>query len=116
SEAEALRLIEERLEAPLGPLALEGRGPGPALGRPAPMRTLWVGGGRKDKLRPTDLLGALTGEAGGLEGAQIGKIELHDHHCFVAVAAPLAQAAAARLSRGRIKGRRFRAYLLDSPR
>ena len=39
------------------------------------MHTLCIGAGRKDKLRPGDILGALTGDAG-LPGSQVGKIAL----------------------------------------
>ncbi|RAD88011.1 DbpA RNA binding domain-containing protein, partial [Burkholderia multivorans] len=38
-----------------------------------PMETLQILGGRKDKIRPGDVLGALTGDAG-FDGKQIGKI------------------------------------------
>lgn len=74
----------------------------------AAMRTLYISGGRKEKMRPGDILGALTGEAGGLQGTDIGKIEIHDHFSYVAVASPVAQLALERLRNGRIKGRRFR--------
>ena len=72
------------------------------------MQTLRLSGGRKDKLRPGDILGALTGEAGGLAGDDVGKIEIHDHHAFVAVTQSAAQRALERLNQGRIKGKRFR--------
>ena len=74
----------------------------------ASMETLRISGGRKDKVRPGDILGALTGEAGGLDAADVGKIEIHDHHAFVAVSASIAREALGRLQNGRIKGRRFR--------
>jgi len=74
----------------------------------AKMRTIYIGGGRKDKLRPGDILGALTGEAGGLDGTQIGKIEIHDRFAYVAVASAVAQRALSALQNGRIKGRKFR--------
>ncbi|HEX4869384.1 MAG TPA: ATP-dependent RNA helicase DbpA [Moraxellaceae bacterium] len=74
----------------------------PALPR---MVTLNIAGGRKDKLRPGDILGALTGDAG-LAGAQIGKIDIFDQQAFVAV--ERAVAAAAMKGLGRIKGRAFR--------
>ncbi|MDQ2644294.1 MAG: ATP-dependent RNA helicase DbpA [Myxococcota bacterium] len=79
----------------------------------AKMKTLRLSGGRKDKLRPGDILGALTGEAGGLAGSDVGKIEIHDHHAFVAVAQAAASTALKRLNAGRIKGKRFRVTLVD---
>ena len=78
----------------------------------AQMRTLFISGGRKDKLRPGDILGALTGEAGGFEGADVGKIEIHDRFSYVAVSARVAEPAMHRLREGRIKGRKFRIELV----
>jgi ATP-independent RNA helicase DbpA len=74
----------------------------------AAMATLYIGGGRKDKVRPGDILGALTGDAGGLSGKDVGKIEIHDRFSYVAVSANLAETAIERLRNGKIKGRRFR--------
>jgi len=78
----------------------------------AQMRTLMISGGRKDKVRPGDLLGALTGEAGGFSGNDIGKIEIHDRFSYVAIRSDLAEEACYRLQEGRIKGRRFRVQVL----
>lgn len=75
--------------------------------REAPMKTLSIAGGRKDKLRPGDILGALTGPAGGLKGTDIGKIEIHDRFSYVAVSAEVAQRALASLRDGRIKAQKF---------
>ncbi|AKV97825.1 ATP-independent RNA helicase DbpA [Marinobacter sp. DSM 26671] len=71
------------------------------------MKTLCIAGGRKDKVRPGDVLGALTGEAG-LPGKAVGKIDLFDHQCFVAVEKSLAAKALARLESGKVKGRKIR--------
>jgi ATP-independent RNA helicase DbpA len=79
--------------------------------REAPMRTLSISGGRKDKLRPGDILGALTGESGGLEGREVGKIEVHDHITYVAVAKQRAKQAVENLRDGRIKKQKFRIRL-----
>jgi ATP-independent RNA helicase DbpA len=81
--------------------------------RDAAMDTLRLSGGRKDKLRAGDILGALTGEAGGLSGADVGKIEIHDHFSFVAVSKAASQKALVSLRDGRIKGRRFRVALVE---
>ena len=77
------------------------------------MRTLAINGGRKEKVRPGDILGALTGEAGGLDGGKVGKIEVLDHVTFVAVAKAVAPSALQNLRRGKIKGRRFLIHLID---
>ena len=76
------------------------------------METLRLSGGRKDKLRPGDILGALTGEAGGLAGEQIGKIEIHERFAYVAVAKNVSRRALDSLNQGRIKGKRFKAELV----
>ncbi len=78
-----------------------------ALEREAKMATLRISGGRKEKLRPGDILGALTGEAGGLDAGDVGKIEIHDHFAYVAVSKTVSRDAQLSLSSGRIKGRKF---------
>ncbi|MGZ3774267.1 MAG: ATP-dependent RNA helicase DbpA [Pseudobdellovibrionaceae bacterium] len=75
--------------------------------RTASMETLSISGGRKDKLRPGDILGALTGASGGLNGSDIGKIEIHDNYSFVAVSSDIADEAFNKLRNGRIKGQKF---------
>lgn len=76
-----------------------------------PMTTLSIAAGRKDKLRPGDILGALTGEAG-IAGSQVGKIALFDFQAFVAVDRDVAKQALARLQQGKIKGRSLRVRIL----
>ncbi len=78
-----------------------------ALFQGAAMTTLSIGGGRKDKLRPGDILGALTGEAGGLRADEVGKIEILDRIAYVAVAQSVGRHAIECLREGRIKGRKF---------
>jgi ATP-independent RNA helicase DbpA len=69
-----------------------------------PMVTLQILGGRKEKIRPGDVLGALTGEAG-LSKEQVGKIVVTDQHTYVAVARPIAREALRKLSAGKVKGK-----------
>ena len=76
-----------------------------------PMHTLCIGAGRKEKLRPGDILGALTGDAG-IPGDQVGKIALFDYQALVAVQRDVARQALKRLSEGKIKGRTLRVRLL----
>ncbi len=73
------------------------------------METIMISGGRKDKVRKGDILGALTGEAGGLSSKEIGKIEIQDKLSYVAVSQGVISDAVSRLNAGRIKGKRFRA-------
>lgn len=72
-----------------------------------PMVTLFVNAGRKDKIRPGDLLGALTAD-GGLPGKRIGKINIFDKIAYVAVEQAVAKQALNILGDGKIKGRKFR--------
>lgn len=72
-----------------------------------PMVTLSINGGRKDKLRAGDILGALTSGTG-LAGKKIGKIDISDSVSYVAVEYPVSKQALKILSEGKIKGRKFR--------
>ncbi|CAM5412277.1 ATP-dependent RNA helicase DbpA [Rhodanobacter lindaniclasticus] len=77
----------------------------------APMKTLVIDAGRQDKLRPGDILGALTGDAG-LNAKDIGKIDVFVTRAYVAITRTLANKALERLRAGRIKGRNFRVRAL----
>jgi len=72
-----------------------------------PMVTLRISGGRKNKVRAGDILGALTANTN-LPGKQIGKIDISDYHAHVAVERPVAKQALKILAEGKIKGHRFR--------
>ncbi|WP_267285401.1 ATP-dependent RNA helicase DbpA [Pseudomonas oryziphila] len=87
---------------------LKNKGGEPLL--PA-MTTLCIGAGRKDKLRPGDILGALTGDAG-LPGKQVGKIAIFDFVAFVAVERAVAKQAMQRLNSGKIKGRALKVRII----
>jgi ATP-independent RNA helicase DbpA len=78
-------------------------------GRPAapPMVSIRIDGGRKNKLRPGDILGALTGE-GGISGSEAGKIDVFDNHTYVAIVRSSSLQALACLSRNKIKGRFYK--------
>ncbi len=76
-----------------------------------PMVTLLILGGRKEKIRPGDVLGALTKDLG-LPGAQIGKIVVNDFVTFVAVARGVADEALRGLNAGKVKGRSVKARRL----
>ena len=73
----------------------------------AAMVTLRIDGGKTDKLRAGDILGALTGEAG-LSGKAIGKIVIQPTRSYVAIAREQVGRALAKLESGKIKGKRFR--------
>ena len=73
--------------------------------------TLVIEGGKKDKIRAGDLLGALTGDAG-LKGSSIGKIDIYDRQSYVAIERVLIKEAHAQLSKGKIKGKKFSVWIL----
>lgn len=77
------------------------------------MRTLCIQGGKKNKIRPTDILGALTAE-GGLTGNQVGKINIFDFYSYVAINRMVSSQAFSKLQNGKIKGRTFKIRYLDN--
>ncbi len=79
-----------------------------------PMVTVQILGGRKEKIRPGDVLGALTSEEGGpaYTREQIGKIQVTEFCTFVAVARDVATRACAKLNAGKVKGKSVRARIL----
>lgn len=75
------------------------------------MVTLSIDGGKKDKVRPGDIIGALTKEAG-LEFEKIGKIDTFEFSTYIAVHRSIAREALSHLQNGKIKGKKFRARKL----
>jgi len=75
------------------------------------MSTLRVEGGKRQKLRPGDLVGALT-KVDEINGNNIGKIQVLDNWTYVAIERPLAKLALQQLTQGKIKGKSFRARLI----
>jgi len=75
------------------------------------MSTLRVEGGKKQKLRPGDLVGALT-KGEGITGTQLGKIQVMDNWTYIAVERDTAKAALQKISNGKIKGKSFRCRLI----
>lgn len=89
------------------PLAeLEAASAGDAARGPLrpPMVTLQILGGRKEKIRKGDVLGALTKDLG-LDAASIGKIDVNDFSTYVAVRHDVAEQALRGLNAGKVKGR-----------
>ncbi|CAJ0720298.1 ATP-dependent RNA helicase DbpA [Ralstonia edaphis] len=77
-----------------------------------PMETLQILGGRKEKIRPGDVLGALTGDAG-FRGDQIGKINVTEFSTYVAVERGIARDALRKLNAGTVKGKKVRVRLME---
>ena len=72
-------------------------------------------GGRKEKIRAGDVLGALTGDTG-YTREQVGKINVNDFSTYVAVDRAIAAQAASRLNSGRVKGKSVKARLIEDER
>ncbi|WP_271410245.1 ATP-dependent RNA helicase DbpA [Pseudomonas sp. Q1-7] len=111
AEASRAQAIEDLQQAPLNWQRLDElivKNREPLL---PPMATLCINGGRKEKLRPGDIVGALTGEAG-IPGSQVGKIAIFDFQAFVAVERGIAKQALKRLSEGKIKGRSYKVRII----
>ncbi|QDW66122.1 ATP-dependent RNA helicase DbpA [Luteimonas granuli] len=110
-ELKRMEAIEDRLQRMLPRdrvQAAEGRPKGVPR---AAMQTLRIDAGKGDKLRPGDILGALTGDAG-LSVKAVGKIDVLPTRSYVAIARAQAPQALARLREGKVKGRRFRVAAL----
>jgi len=78
------------------------------------MQTIEIAGGKKQKLRKGDILGALTNKKNpkAIAGSEVGRIDVSDNKAFVAVSRGQAKAALNILSEGKIKGRNFRARIV----
>lgn len=104
--------LEQMLDMTISPTPL----PNTALLAESPPQPAWVtlqiDGGKKHKLRPGDILGALTAK-GGIAGQQVGKINIFAQQAYVAVAGNAVSAALQVLSQGKLKGRSFRARRID---
>ena len=105
-------LIEQYQGAPLKWADIKSLRPKADRPLRAPMITLCIQGGKKDKLRPGDLLGALTGD-GGLTFEQVGKINITEFTSYVALDRQIAKQAFSRISNSNIKGRKFRMRFLE---
>ncbi|NIW36555.1 MAG: hypothetical protein GWN32_08495, partial [Gemmatimonadetes bacterium] len=76
-----------------------------AAAAPLPAWTrLYFAVGRRDNVRPADLVGAITGEAN-VTGDRIGRIEIRDNHTSVEVAASVAEKVIKALATATIRGR-----------
>jgi ATP-independent RNA helicase DbpA len=80
------------------------------IGQPA-MVTLLIDGGKKQKVRPGDILGALTANKT-ISGKSIGKIQIFDNRAYVAVEPQIANVAEKTIANGKLKGRNFRVRIL----
>jgi ATP-dependent RNA helicase DeaD len=99
---------EDDVEIPAAPAGEVARGTA------GPSSTIFVGLGHAAKIRPQDLVGAITGETS-LSGRQIGAIEITHKYSTVEVPAAAADEVIAALSGTLIKGRKARAERYKPP-
>ncbi|MDP1978472.1 ATP-dependent RNA helicase DbpA [Undibacterium sp.] len=111
-EKKWVKLIEEYQGEPAHWGDIHALEAGPERDLQAPMMTICIMGGKKDKLRPGDLLGALTADLG-LKKEQVGKINVSEFVTYVAIDRQVAEKTVDRLSRTNIKGRQFRMRIID---
>ncbi len=76
------------------------------------MATMQIDVGRKNKIRPGDILGALTGDVG-LAGSQIGKIDIFEIASYIAIDRKALRQVLDYFSNGKIKGRLVRARMIS---
>jgi len=111
AESHRVNAIEDYQKSPLSFSAIEGLKMNHGQDRSPSMMTLCIDGGRKSKVRPGDILGALT-NGSGIRGDQVGKIDIFDRRAYVAIERSMADRALQHLSTGKIKGRYFKARKL----
>ena len=111
AESYRVNAIEEYQKSPISYSDLDSLQINQKLDIRPPMVTLCIDGGRKGKVRPGDILGALTSESG-IVGKQVGKIDIFDRRAYVAVERSIVDKALEQLSTGKIKGRYFKARKL----
>ena len=104
-----VRDIEQRFDISAQYLELEAADPHYRL---VPQKTtIAFDAGRKNKLRPGDILGALTAGLG-LDKSQVGKIDIFDFHAYVSIDNAVAKNVVKELENKKIKGRNIRARIL----
>lgn len=111
SEKEEYRVarIDEYMDIAISPSTL----PEKPVERPfyPKMQTIQILGGKKQKVRAGDILGALTKQAG-LDGKKIGKINILAMVSYVALEHDIVQPALKQLQTGKMKGRNFKARVM----
>lgn len=81
---------------------------------PTDMTRLFITGGRKDRIRPGDLVGAIAGETG-LSGRSIGEIEIHETFSFVDIPKADCAMVIAKLDGVSIRGRKVKVEVATPP-
>ena len=99
--------IEEYVGSKCDIVKIEDVSDGQPYNLTPPMRTMYVGGGKRNKLRPGDILGALVGEAK-LSPDDVGNIAIFNILSYVAIKADRLDQAISKLRAGKIKNKKFK--------
>lgn len=111
SEMHRVAMIDEHMDMPIEPAKLPDASALNNAPYQANMVTIQIDGGKKQKVRPGDILGALTSNDG-IDGQYVGKINMLPMRSYVAVHKSVAKKALKKMESGKMKGRQFRARLL----
>lgn len=111
--AAATALLRKKL--PAAPSVAESPAGGAGAAKPPAFVRVFFSVGDRDGLKPGDLVGAITGEAG-VDGEAVGKIDIHDSYTLVDVRDDVAQKVMRALNGTTIKGRAVRADVDRGPR
>ena len=109
AEADRINALEDYQKHPVTFVDISTLRPSKNVELLAPMVTLCIDGGRKNKVRAGDILGALTGDAG-IDSKYVGKIDITDEYSYVAIDRSIANQAVKQLAEGKIKGRKLRVW------
>ncbi len=111
-ESYKIGLLEDYLDQVITPEVLPSTDVLSRKPHQASMATIQIDGGKKQKVRPGDIVGALTAaDAKGvknIQGSQVGKIAVLDNKAYVAVSKTIIKLALRKLEKGKIKGRSFK--------
>ena len=106
-----LTMLADLLGREIDGEALPGEGLLDTLPPQPKMVTIQIDGGKKQKVRPGDILGCLTGE-NGIEGSEVGKIKITEFRSYVAVDRKVLRKALNKIVKGKLKGKSYRAWEL----
>lgn len=105
ADAQRICLIEDNLNHPIPWGSLNELPPSEETRLLPEMVTLCLSAGKKDKIRPGDILGALTKDAG-MDADTIGKIDITTTHSYVAINRSNIEKAYRYFQNGKLKGRK----------
>jgi ATP-dependent RNA helicase DeaD len=105
--AAALSALLRRRGPPQRQASAGEAGPAPAQATASGLTRLFISIGARDNVRPGDLVGAITGEAG-IRGEQVGRVDIRDTFSVVEVAGAVAEKVIRALNGTTMRGRSLR--------